>query len=206
VSALTLGWLLWRAPRRSAGLYLFAALAFLPAISSILWFGLIGERYLYLPLAMLAAALAAGFPDDIPDGPPRLPRGALLLGLWSVAALWALHIRLPDWADTESLWQAAIRRVPASSYVHQMLGNELLRQGRSAEALAAYDASLDLRPARRFACENISDLAVALCCKQIKSGAPCRSERTAKYNQLLRIEEELGAKARYAGLSWRKPL
>ncbi len=164
VSALTLGWLLWRAPRRSAGLYLFAALAFLPAISSILWFGLIGERYLYLPLAMLAAALAAGFPDDLPDalpdGPPRLPRGALLLGLWSVAALWALHIRLPDWADTESLWQAAIRRVPASSYVHQMLGNELLRQGRSAEALAAYDASLDLRPARRFACENISDLAV----------------------------------------------
>lgn len=45
----------------------------------------------------------------------------------------------------------------------------------------------------------IADLVVALGCGQIKSGAPCRSERLAKYNQLLRIEEELGNKARYAG-------
>ena len=36
-------------------------------------------------------------------------------------------------------------------------------------------------------------------CGQIKSGAPCRSERVAKYNRLLRIEEELGKRARYAG-------
>lgn len=40
----------------------------------------------------------------------------------------------------------------------------------------------------------IADLAVGLCTGQIKTGAPCRSERLAKYNQLLRIEEELGAK------------
>ncbi len=46
---------------------------------------------------------------------------------------------------------------------------------------------------------TISDLAVAMNCGQIKSGAPCRSERVAKYNRLLRIEEELGKKARYAG-------
>merc|ERR1711957_292711 len=39
----------------------------------------------------------------------------------------------------------------------------------------------------------IADLAVGLCTGQIKTGAPCRSERLAKYNQLLRIEEELGA-------------
>jgi enolase len=45
----------------------------------------------------------------------------------------------------------------------------------------------------------IADLAVALNCGQIKTGAPCRSERLAKYNQLLRIEEELGKKAKYAG-------
>jgi hypothetical protein len=38
----------------------------------------------------------------------------------------------------------------------------------------------------------IADLAVGLCTGQIKTGAPCRSERLAKYNQLLRIEEELG--------------
>ena len=46
---------------------------------------------------------------------------------------------------------------------------------------------------------TIADLAVATNCGQIKSGAPARSERVAKYNQLLRIEEELGAAARYAG-------
>ena len=46
---------------------------------------------------------------------------------------------------------------------------------------------------------TISDLAVAMNSGQIKAGAPCRSERVAKYNRLLRIEEELGANARYAG-------
>jgi enolase len=47
----------------------------------------------------------------------------------------------------------------------------------------------------------IADLAVACGCGQIKSGAPARSERVAKYNQLLRIEEELDDAARYAGHS-----
>lgn len=46
---------------------------------------------------------------------------------------------------------------------------------------------------------SISDLAVATNCGQIKTGAPARSERVAKYNQLLRIEESLGAEARFAG-------
>ena len=46
---------------------------------------------------------------------------------------------------------------------------------------------------------TIADLAVALNCGQIKTGAPARSERVAKYNQLLRIEEELGSTAVYAG-------
>ncbi|HWU33217.1 MAG TPA: phosphopyruvate hydratase [Marmoricola sp.] len=46
---------------------------------------------------------------------------------------------------------------------------------------------------------TIADLAVAVNCGQIKTGAPARSERVAKYNQLLRIEEELGEAARYAG-------
>ena len=51
----------------------------------------------------------------------------------------------------------------------------------------------------------IADLAVGLCTGQIKTGAPCRSERLSKYNQLLRIEEDLGSKAVYAGASFRKP-
>jgi enolase len=48
---------------------------------------------------------------------------------------------------------------------------------------------------------TIADLAVATHAGQIKTGAPCRGERTAKYNQLLRIEEELGKRAVYAGKS-----
>lgn len=52
---------------------------------------------------------------------------------------------------------------------------------------------------------TIADLAVGLCTGQIKTGAPCRSERNAKYNQLMRIEDELGAEAVYAGANLRAP-
>jgi enolase len=48
---------------------------------------------------------------------------------------------------------------------------------------------------------TIADLAVATACGQIKTGAPARSDRVAKYNQLLRIEEELGERAIYPGWS-----
>ena len=49
----------------------------------------------------------------------------------------------------------------------------------------------------------IADLAVGLATGQIKTGAPCRSERLAKMNQLLRIEEELGSDSVYAGENYR---
>jgi enolase len=52
---------------------------------------------------------------------------------------------------------------------------------------------------------TIADLAVALDAGQIKTGAPVRSERTSKYNQLLRIEEELGSLAEYAGKNFSQP-
>jgi enolase len=48
---------------------------------------------------------------------------------------------------------------------------------------------------------TIADLAVATNCGQIKTGSLARSDRVAKYNQLLRIEQELGAQAKYAGRS-----
>ncbi|MGA0732107.1 MAG: phosphopyruvate hydratase, partial [Ilumatobacteraceae bacterium] len=48
---------------------------------------------------------------------------------------------------------------------------------------------------------TIADLAVATNCGQIKTGAPCRSDRVAKYNQLLRIENELGEAAEFRGRS-----
>ncbi|MEE9520272.1 MAG: phosphopyruvate hydratase, partial [Dehalococcoidales bacterium] len=47
---------------------------------------------------------------------------------------------------------------------------------------------------------TIADLAVGLDTGQIKAGAPCRSERVAKYNRLLRIEEKLGKRANFAGM------
>src|SRR5436309_460947 len=53
---------------------------------------------------------------------------------------------------------------------------------------------------------TIADLAVATNCGQIKTGSLARSDRTAKYNQLLRIEQELGAQAKYAGRAALKAL
>ncbi|KAJ2163047.1 phosphopyruvate hydratase [Coemansia sp. RSA 552] len=52
---------------------------------------------------------------------------------------------------------------------------------------------------------TIADLVVGLGTGQIKTGAPCRSERLAKYNQILRIEEELGDKATFAGEKFHRP-
>jgi enolase len=51
---------------------------------------------------------------------------------------------------------------------------------------------------------TIADIAVATNCGQIKTGAPCRSDRNAKYNQLFRIAEELGTAGVYGGGMWRK--
>ena len=48
---------------------------------------------------------------------------------------------------------------------------------------------------------TIADLAVACNCGQIKTGAPARSDRVAKYNQLLRIEEELADSSEYPGMA-----
>ena len=53
---------------------------------------------------------------------------------------------------------------------------------------------------------TIADLAVATACGQIKTGSLARSDRVAKYNQLLRIEEQLGSQARYAGRAALKAL
>jgi enolase len=52
----------------------------------------------------------------------------------------------------------------------------------------------------------IADLVVGMNAGQIKTGAPVRGERTAKYNRLLQIEEELGTEARYAGRDYRRPV
>lgn len=52
---------------------------------------------------------------------------------------------------------------------------------------------------------GVADLVVGLRTGQIKTGAPCRSERLSKYNQLLRIDEGLKGRAKYAGEEFRCP-
>src|SRR5438034_5890483 len=51
---------------------------------------------------------------------------------------------------------------------------------------------------------TIADIAVATNCGQIKTGAPARSDRVAKYNQLIRIEEQLGEQAQYGAKFWNR--
>ena len=70
---------------------------------------------------------------------------------------------------------------------------------------AAYSAVISHRSGETED-STIADLAVATNCGQIKTGSLARSDRTAKYNQLLRIEEELGPQAKYAGRSALKAL
>jgi enolase len=89
-------------------------------------------------------------------------------------------------------------------------GNALLVKVNQIGSLTETLDAVDLAHRNSFRCmmshrsgetedTTIADLAVATNCGQIKTGAPARSERVAKYNQLLRIEDELGDAARYAG-------
>ena len=97
-----------------------------------------------------------------------------------------------------------------SDGIKQGLGNSILVKvnqiGTLTETLAAvemahkagYTAVMSHRSGETED-STIADLAVATNCGQIKTGSLARSDRTAKYNQLLRIEQELGAQAKYAG-------
>jgi len=96
--------------------------------------------------------------------------------------------------------------------IKQGIGNSILVKvnqiGTLTEALAAvetahkagYTAVMSHRSGETEDA-TIADLAVATNCGQIKTGSLARSDRTAKYNQLLRIEQELGAQAKYLGKS-----
>ena len=101
--------------------------------------------------------------------------------------------------------------------IHENAGNALLLKvnqiGSLTEAIKAckmaFDNKFNVMVSHRSGETEdpfIADLAVGLCTGQIKSGAPCRSDRTSKYNQLLRIEELLGDNANYPGFfdSWKK--
>jgi enolase len=94
--------------------------------------------------------------------------------------------------------------------VDEGIANSLLVKVNQIGSLTETLDAVDLAHRNRYSCmmshrsgetedTTIADLAVATNCGQIKTGAPARSERVAKYNQLLRIEEELDDAARYAG-------
>jgi enolase len=94
--------------------------------------------------------------------------------------------------------------------IKQKIGNALLVKlnqiGSVTETLAAVEmarqagyASVISHRSGETEDSTIADLAVATCAGQIKTGSASRSDRTAKYNQLLRIEAALGSSARYAG-------
>ena len=96
--------------------------------------------------------------------------------------------------------------------IDEGVANALLVKVNQIGSLSETMDAVDLAHRNRYSCmmshrsgetedTTIADLAVATNCGQIKTGAPARSERVAKYNQLLRIEEELDDAARYAGTS-----
>jgi enolase 1/2/3 len=100
----------------------------------------------------------------------------------------------------------AIREGVANSVLIKL--NQIGTVSETLEAMStARDAKYTLMVSHRSgetADDFIADFVVATGAGQIKSGAPCRGERVAKYNQLMRIEEELGAAASYAGVAYRK--
>ncbi|HEY2755458.1 MAG TPA: enolase C-terminal domain-like protein, partial [Pseudolabrys sp.] len=108
----------------------------------------------------------------------------------------------------DDLFVTNVKRL--SQGIKQGLGNSILIKvnqiGTLTETLAAvemahkagYTAVMSHRSGETED-STIADLAVATVCGQIKTGSLARSDRTAKYNQLLRIEEELGPQAKYAG-------
>src|ERR1017187_9405400 len=97
-----------------------------------------------------------------------------------------------DWAGWSLLSAALGRKV-------QLVGDDLFVTNTRAMAEQAHYASIISHRSGETEDTTIADIAVATAATQIKTGSMSRSDRTAKYNQLLRIEESLGGKPRYAG-------
>ena len=111
-------------------------------------------------------------------------------------------------SPTSSVWRAAIKEHIANSILVKV--NQI---GSLTETLAAVDMAhragyTAVMSHRSGETEDstIADLAVATNCGQIKTGSLASSDRLAKYNQLIRIEEELGEQAKYAGRAALKAL
>ena len=130
-----------------------------------------------------------------------------------------------DWDGWEALSRALGERVQLvgddlfvtqtailAEGIERNIGNAILIKPNQVGTLTETRAAIDAAVAAGYAAvishrsgetadTFIADLAVGSAATQIKTGAPCRSDRTEKYNRLLRIAEELGADAPYAGLN-----
>jgi enolase len=108
----------------------------------------------------------------------------------------------------DDLFVTNVRRL--ADGIKRGLGNSILVKVNQIGSLTEALAAVEMAHKAAYSCvmshrsgetedSTIADLAVATNCGQIKTGSLARSDRTAKYNQLLRIEQELGAQARYGG-------
>jgi enolase len=108
----------------------------------------------------------------------------------------------------DDLFVTNVRRL--ADGIARGLGNSILVKVNQIGSLTEALAAVEMAHKAAYSCvmshrsgetedATIADLAVATNCGQIKTGSLARSDRTAKYNQLLRIEQELGAQARYGG-------
>jgi enolase len=108
----------------------------------------------------------------------------------------------------DDLFVTNVRRL--ADGIQRGLGNSILVKVNQIGSLTEALAAVEMAHKAAYSCvishrsgetedTTIADLAVATNCGQIKTGSLARSDRTAKYNQLLRIEQELGPQARYGG-------
>src|SRR5271169_1685906 len=108
----------------------------------------------------------------------------------------------------DDLFVTNVRRL--ADGIQRGLGNSILIKVNQIGSLTETLAAVEMAHKAGYSCvmshrsgetedATIADLAVATNCGQIKTGSLARSDRTAKYNQLLRIEEELGTQAAYGG-------
>jgi hypothetical protein len=153
-----------------AGL-VFAAMTFAPVLLPITTYRLLGERYLYLPIAGIALWLAALVPDR------RLTLAVTAPCV--VGALLLLHQRLPAWSNDVTLFAADARRDP-TCYNSTQLANALLSQDRSREALDA----LDLVATRQPGCVAGLRLAVTTAALRGETARAVRYGQTASRGPL----------------------
>lgn len=143
LSVVAVGVLIRRAPRRSGALLLIAAGLWLPALAAMLHNGLIGERYLYLPIAFVTVAVVATLPAT------RSSWAALALA--GVAGLVTLGVRMSEWDTELTLLRAAAGRTPdGHTYVRYAIQAE--RRGAPLEAFRAYRLALTADPPALRAC------------------------------------------------------